>query len=57
MPSTGAGEASRQAGAGTGEGWRVVPVERVSPSPSAPHTTPQHTGRTLEAEEDDMVIG
>jgi len=52
MPSAGAGTAP-----GTGEGWRVVPVEHVSPSPSAPHTTPQHTDRTLEAEEDDMVIG
>lgn len=37
--------------------WRVVPVQRVSPTPSAPHTTPLHTGRALEDEGDDMVLG
>ncbi|GAB1528194.1 hypothetical protein RhiTH_011386 [Rhizoctonia solani] len=39
MPSQGVG--SNQ-GAEPNDPWNVVPVQRVSPVPSAPHTTPQH---------------
>ncbi|KAF8756221.1 MYND finger [Rhizoctonia solani] len=30
--------------------WNVVPVQRVSPVPSAPHTTPQHANRPLDGD-------
>ncbi|CAE7170726.1 unnamed protein product [Rhizoctonia solani] len=54
MPSQGG---SNQA-AETNDPWSVVPVQRVSPVPSAPHTTPQHTNQPLDGDEDDdMVLG
>ncbi|KAG9091121.1 hypothetical protein FRC06_000701 [Ceratobasidium sp. 370] len=52
MPSTNAAPTANGNDAG---GWRVVPVERVSPTPSAPHTTPLQTGRVLEPEDEMMV--
>ncbi|KAF8748150.1 MYND finger [Rhizoctonia solani] len=37
--------------------WNVVPVQQVSPVPSAPHTTPQHANRPLDGDgDDDMVL-
>ncbi|CAE6474009.1 unnamed protein product [Rhizoctonia solani] len=54
MPSQGG---SNQA-AETNDPWNVVPVQRVSPVPSAPHTTPQHTNQPLDGDgDDDMIIG
>ncbi|KAG9085030.1 hypothetical protein FS749_004738, partial [Ceratobasidium sp. UAMH 11750] len=52
MPSA---NAAPTGGGTDGGGWRVVPVERVSPTPSAPHTTPLQTGRMLEPEDEMMV--
>ncbi|KAF8754925.1 MYND finger [Rhizoctonia solani] len=55
MPSQGVG--SNQ-GAEPNDPWNVVPVQRVSPVPSAPHTTPQHANRPLDGDgDDDMVLG
>ncbi|QRV90417.1 MYND Zn-finger protein [Ceratobasidium sp. AG-Ba] len=51
MPSAGAAPNTNGASA---DGWRVVPVERVSPAPSAPHTTPLQTQRGLD--EDEMMV-
>ncbi|GAB1520556.1 hypothetical protein RhiTH_003635 [Rhizoctonia solani] len=55
MPSQGVG--SNQ-GVEPNDPWNVVPVQRVSPVPSAPHTTPQHANRPLDVDgDDDMVLG
>ncbi|KAF8713272.1 MYND finger, partial [Rhizoctonia solani] len=55
MPSQGVG--SNQ-GVEPNDPWNVVPVQRVSPVPSAPHTTPQHANRPLDGDgDDDMVLG
>ncbi|GAB1526414.1 hypothetical protein RhiTH_009581 [Rhizoctonia solani] len=55
MPSQGVG--SNQ-GVEPDDPWNVVPVQRVSPVPSAPHTTPQHANRPLDGDgDDDMVLG
>ncbi|CCO36505.1 MYND-type zinc finger protein samB AltName: Full=Suppressor of anucleate metulae protein B [Rhizoctonia solani AG-1 IB] len=54
MPSQGG---SNQA-AESNDPWNVVPVQRVSPVPSAPHTTPQHANRPLDGDgDDDMILG
>ncbi|KAF8697662.1 MYND finger, partial [Rhizoctonia solani] len=55
MPSQGVG--SNQ-GVEPDDPWNVVPVQRVWPVPSAPHTTPQHANRPLDGDgDDDMVLG
>ncbi|KAF8751901.1 MYND finger [Rhizoctonia solani] len=55
MPSQGVG--SNQ-GVEPDDPWNVVPVQRVLPAPSAPHTTPQHANRPLDGDgDDDMVLG
>ncbi|CAE6454378.1 unnamed protein product [Rhizoctonia solani] len=54
MPS----QAGSNQGVESNDPWNVVPVQRVSPVPSAPHTTPQHTNRPLGGDgDDDMVLG
>ncbi|KAG8697900.1 hypothetical protein FRC11_014759, partial [Ceratobasidium sp. 423] len=53
MPSQGGSNQTTEAN----DPWNVVPVQRVSPIPSAPHTTPQHMNQPLDGEGDDMVLG
>ncbi|KAH7325409.1 hypothetical protein B0J17DRAFT_232845 [Rhizoctonia solani] len=54
MPSQGGSNQAPE----TNDPWSVVPVQRVSPVPSAPHTTPQHTNQPLDGDgDDDMVLG
>ncbi|KDN33439.1 hypothetical protein RSAG8_13467, partial [Rhizoctonia solani AG-8 WAC10335] len=54
MPSQGGSNQATE----TNDPWSVVPVQRVSPVPSAPHTTPQHANQPLDGDgDDDMVLG